>query len=303
MLSEYILKDINNPRSEYVEMLLSQLAGLNAPARTVKKDAPKPDGAALEKQIATDLDVPVETRTPVYLARVMFAKAELARMMRDPDRQKHFYDLIAKNNPEDLGPILLSMLGQYLYDNNALDQAIPFFTRLRDAYPNSSFSDAAPVGLGRIALAKKDYIGALKEFEYAINRSSGFSMLKEATFGKALALRGQGKTDEAKKLFEEIVASKEWRGIEKAGSLFELGEIAAASGDRGVANAYFQRVYLSHGAFPEYAAKSYIRSAEMLALDGQHGAARDTYRKLLLNSKFAQTPEAAIAKERANSGN
>ncbi|MEO7097983.1 MAG: tetratricopeptide repeat protein [Luteolibacter sp.] len=301
MLADYSLRDINNVRSEFVETLLSQLAGLYIPPRAVKKDGPPPPEIdVLLEQLTKQLEIPESSRTPAYVARVNFAKAELARMMRDQVRNTRFLNAIASSSkPEDLGPILLSMIGQYLVDDKQLDKAVPFFTRLRDAFPKSPYADAAPVGLGRIALSKKDYEEALKNFDYALAPTSGGSKLKEATFGKALTLQGLKKYDEAKVLYGEIVASKEWRGEEKAGSLYQLGEIAALSGDKGAANSYFQRVYLSHAAFVEYAAKSYIRSAEMLEESGQHQAAVDTYRLLLKNPKFADTPEAKIANKKA----
>lgn len=301
MLAEYSLREINNVRSEFVETLLSQLAGLYVPPRSVKKDGPPPpDIDVLLEQLSKQLEIPESTRTPAYVARVNFAKAELTRMMRDSVRNARFLNAIAASSkPQDLGPILLSVVGQFLLDDKQLDKAVPLFTRLRDAFPKSPYSDAAPVGLGRIALAKKDYDEALRNFDFALAPTSGGSMMKEATFGKALALQGLKKYDEAQKLFEEIVVSKEWRGVEKAGSLYQLGEIAAIAGDKGAANSYFQRVYLSHAAFVEYAAKSYIRSAEMLEATGQHQAAVDTYRLLLKNPKFADTPEAKIATKKA----
>ncbi|MBC7978961.1 MAG: tetratricopeptide repeat protein [Armatimonadetes bacterium] len=299
MLATYALREIHNPRSEYVETLLSQLAGLYVPPRTVKKDVAPPDTDELLADLSKQLDVTENERTLTYLARVNFAKAELARMMRDLPRNGRFLNAIAiSSKPEDLSPIMLSIIGQYLLDNKQQDKAVPLFTRLRDGFPDSPYSDAAPVGLGRIALVEKDYETALKEFDYAITRSKGGSMLKEATFGKALALYWMKKFDDSRKLFEEVVASKEWRGAEKAGSLYYLGEIAAEKGDEGAALAYFQRVYLSHGAFMEYSAKSYIRSADMLEKSGQHDAALDTYRLLLRNPKYAETPEATIARQK-----
>ena len=300
MLAEYALRDIHNSRSEYVEMLLSQLAGQYVPPRSFKKDATPPDIDALLADLTKQLEIPESAHTLAYLARVNFAKSELARMMRDPVRNARFLNAVsATSKPEDLGPILLSIVGQFLLDDRQLDNAVPLFTRLRDAFPDSPYSDAAPVGLGRIALAKKDYEGALKEFDYALTRAAGSSMMKEATYGKALALQNLRKFDDAKKLFEEIVAAKEWRGLEKAGALLQLGEIAAENGDKGAANAYFQRVYLSHGAYPDIAAKAYIRSAEMLEETGQHEAAVKTYRELARNPKFADTPEVKIARQKA----
>jgi|GEM_PF-3259390 len=299
MLAKYALRDINNPRSEYVEMLLSQLAGQYVPPRTFKKDTPKPDIEVLLADLTKVIDVPESDRTLTYLARVNFAKAELARMMNDPVRNARFMNAIAASaKPDDLGPILLSVVGQFLLDDKQLDKAIPLFTRLRDAFPGSNYSDAAPVGLGRIFLAKKEYAAALEQFDFALN-AAGSSMLKEATYGKGMALMGLRKYDEAKKVFEDIVGNKEWSGIEKAASVFQLGEIAAQSGDKGAANVYFQKVYLSHAKYVEFAAKAYIRSAEMLEADGQHDAAVKTYREMVANPKYAETPEIKIARQKA----
>lgn len=300
MLADYSLREINNIRSDYVETLLSQLAGLYVPARTVKKDAPQPDIDQLLAELAKQLEIPESTRTLTYLARLNFAKAELTRMMRDPVRNARFLNAIASSSkPTDLGPILLSIIGQFLFDDKQLDKAAPLFTRLRDAFPQSSYSDAAPVGLGRIALAKKDYAGAINEFDYALTKSAGGSMMKEATYGKGMALMGLKKYDEAKKVFEEIIGNKEWRGVELAGALLQLGEIAAEAGDKGAANSYFQKIYLSQGKFPEFVAKGMIRSAEMLEESGQHDAAVKTYRDFLRNPKLAEMPEAKIARQRA----
>ncbi len=301
MLAKYALRDINNVRSEYVEMLLSQLAGQFTPPRTFKKDTPKPDIEALLADLAKQIEIPESERSFTYIARVNFAKAELARMMNDRAQSARFLNTIASTaKPDDLSPILLSVVGQFLLDDKQFDKAVPFFTRLRDAFPASSYSDAAPVGLGRVHLANKDYTAALEQFDFALNRAAGSSMLKEAIYGKGMALFGMRKWDEAKKIFEEIVGNKEWSGMEKAGSVFQLGEIAAQAGDKGAANAYFQKVYLSHSKFIDIAAKAYLRSAEMLEESGKHTEALKTYREMIANPKYADTPELKIARQKAS---
>jgi TolA-binding protein len=295
MLSEHILKDIQNPRSEYVEMLISQLAGMHVPPRSVKKDAPKPDIEALEEALAKDLEIPEADKTPAYVARVLFAKSELDRMMRDQARSERSLGAIANTaNPIDLGPVLLSMVGQYLFEKGEYDKAVPLFERLRDAFPDSPFSDAAPVGLGKIALARKEYPEAEKQFDIGINRAAGDQTLKEATFGKAQALRALKRREDAKKLFNQVITTKGWRGVELAGSNFELGEIESESGNKGTAHAYFQRVYLSYGAFPQYAIKAYLRAADMLRMEGKHDEAKKTLQELI--RKHPDSPEAKKAR-------
>jgi len=299
MLSEYAIRDIHNPRSEYVEMLLSQLANQFVPPRSFKKDAVPPDPEALLADLNKALEIPEAAFTPTYVARVNFAKAEFSRMMRDPVRNARFLNAIASTSkPEDLSPTLLTVVGQFLLDDSQLDQAAPLFIRLREAFPESIYADAAPVGLGEIALQKKDFEGAVNEFESAITDPNGASMLKEATYGKAVALMGLKKFDEAKKLFEEIVLNREWRGMEKAGALLNLGEIEAENGNKGTAHGYFQRVYLSHGAYPDIAAKAYLRAAAMLEEEGKHDESQKTLKEFIENPKFATTPEIEKAKEK-----
>jgi tetratricopeptide (TPR) repeat protein len=295
MLAEHILADVQNPRSEYVEMLISQLASLHVPAKSFKKDAPKPDAEAIEAELVKDLEIPEADKTPAYVARVLFAKSELARMMRDQARSDRSLSAIANTaNSVDLGPVLLSMVGQYLYDKGEYDKAVPLFERLRDAFPDSPFSDAAPIGLGKIALAQKEYEEAVKQFDIALNRAASDDTLKQATFGKAQALRMMKRKEDAKKLFEQVVGAKNWRGVEKAGSLYELGEIEAEGTDKGAAHAYFQRVYLSHGAYPQYAIKSYLRAADMLRMVGKQDEAKATLQELI--RKYPDSPEAKKAR-------
>lgn len=295
MLSEHILKDVQNPRSEYVEMLLSQLAGMHLPPRSVKKDAPKPDIEAMEAALVNDLEIPENDKTPVYIARVLFAKSELARMMKDQARSERSLSAIANTaNAVDLGPILLSMVGQYLFDKGEYDKAEPLYERLRDAFPQSPFADVAPVGLGKIAMARKEYEEAAKQFDIAIKNASSDDTLKQATFGEGQALRMLKRREEAKKLFEKVVGAKNWRGIEVPGSLYELGEIASESGDKAAAHGYFQRVYVSHGAFPQYAIKSYLRAADMLRMDGKQDEFKKTIEELI--RKYPDSPEAKKAR-------
>jgi TolA-binding protein len=295
MLSEFILRDVQNPRSEYVEMLLSQLAGMHLPPRNVKKDAPKPDLEAMEAALVNDLEIPENDKSPVYVARVLFAKSELARMMKDQARSERSLSAIANTaNAVDLGPILLSMVGQYLFDKGEYDKAEPLFQRLRDAFPQSPFSDVAPVGLGKIAMARKEYEEAAKQFDIAIKNASSDDSLKQATFGEGQALRMLKRREDAKKLFEKVVGTRGWRGVEVPGSLYELGEIASESGDKAAAHGYFQRVYVSHGAFPQYAIKSYLRAADMLRMDGKHDEAKKTLQELI--RKYPDSPEAKKAR-------
>jgi TolA-binding protein len=79
-----------------------------------------------------------------------------------------------------------------------------------------------------------------------------------------------------------------------AGANFELGEIESEGGNKGTAHGYFQRVYVSHGAFPQYAIKAYLRAADMLRMEGKHDEAKKTLQELI--RKHPNSPEAKKAR-------
>jgi tetratricopeptide (TPR) repeat protein len=306
LLVSQILGKIDNPRSEYVEMLLSQLADLFVPKRVAVKKGetpPPPPAVSPEEELVKALDIPEDQRTPAYVARVLFAKSELARKLKDTDKAKLQLKVLSGTaKPEDMSPVLLKIVGDYLFSAGSYDEAIPFYVRLRDAFPQSTYAEAAPTGLGRIALAKKDYAGAIGFFDAAMQAPNVSSATqKEATFGKAVALFNQKKTADAKKLFEEIVGEKDWRGVEKAGSLFYLGEIADSEGNPGDANGLYQRVYLSQGAFLEYVAKAYLRSSDMFQKKADTEGYKNTLRAMIANQKLASFPETKEAQKRLQS--
>lgn len=290
-----IKREIHNVRSEYVEMLLSQYASLFVPPRAKAGDPPP--AVDPEEALAKALELPEAEKTPAYIARVNFAKSELARMMRDMTKAKRSMSAIANSaQPSDLGPVLLSMVGEYLRENKEPDKAVPFYIRLRDGFPQSAYADAAPVGLGYIELEKKNYNAAIENFDFALNGAG--SQLKEATYGKAQALMALSKNDEAKKLFEEIIKTREWKGMEKADANFQLGEIYNKEGDKAKAHYYYQQVYLAHGQFPELVAKAYLRAADMLDGLGKSQESKDTLLEMLRKDKLKDTPEYQKAKQR-----
>jgi len=299
-LLTYVMKDIHNPRSEYVEMLLSQFASLYVPKRKVKvaNAATQPAPLPPEKVIAeimSALQLPEENHSMTYLARLQFVKAEYARMVRDDRMYKSALNIIGTTySPESLSPTVLALVGNQLFEEKRYDEAKKFYSRLRTSYPDSYYGEAGPIGIGLIELQMRNFQDALDAFNESLSKPTS-GMIKEATFGKGRALMGLGKIQEAAELFKEVIATKEWRGAEKAGAIYYMGEISAKQGDSGTAHGYFQRVYLSHAAYPEYAAKSYLRAVDMLRNGLKHDEARATLQELINHPKLKDTPEAKEA--------
>src|SRR5262249_40237563 len=125
-------------------------------------------------------------QNPTAKARILYSKAELARLRRQPAEEEKNIAEIAKNfKPEDLSPGLLGKAGDYLLAQHQSDQAKAFFERLRDEFPKSESVDYAYNGLGQIALEKNDQQAALKFYSDGTDRIAATQKLKEITIGKA----------------------------------------------------------------------------------------------------------------------
>lgn len=298
LTADTIKKYIGNPQREAVEMLLTQLAQL-----CVKKKRPEPDappstiepGAELDQLLGDSQSDP----SPTVKARILFAKAELARLGRQPaEEEKNIARIAESAKPEDLSPILLGRAGDYLLGKNKLDQARGFYERLMEEFPKSESIDFAYNGLGEIALQKNDLPKALRYFTDGTDKIAASQKLKEITVGKAKTLLAMGRLVEARKNFEQIASVREWRGESTALSVYSLGEIEARQGRWAEANAYFQRVYVGYQKFLPWVAKAYMRSAESFEKLGKTQEAANTYRELLRNEKLTTFAEAEEARKK-----
>jgi tetratricopeptide (TPR) repeat protein len=122
--------------------------------------------------------------------------------------------------------------------------------------------------------------------------------LKDVTVGKAKCLLALGKLDEAKKVFEQVAAAREWRGDATAFSVYSIGEIFQKQGKLPEAIAQYQRVYVAYQKFLPWVAKAYTQSGECFEKLGKTQEALNTYREMLRNEKLAKFPETEVARKR-----
>lgn len=309
LAADTIKKYITDPGRDAVEQLITQLAQLCIKKKpTVAGDAvpgsvsetPAPPattepGAELDRLLFSAANEESATAK----ARILFAKAELARLRRQPEEEEKIIGEIAQNfKPEDLSPLLLGKAGDHLLSKGRFDQATGFYQHLRDEFPKSQMVDFAYYGLGEIAYQKKDYNKALREFTDGTEKIAAAQKLKDLSVGRAKTLLALGKLDEAQKGFEQVASVREWRGEATAFSVYSLGQIAAKRGKWAEANAFFQRVYVGYQKFLPWVAKAYIASGESFEKLNKTQEAINTYRELLRNDKLAGFSEANEARKR-----
>ncbi len=288
---------------------LSSSAPSPAPTTTDPVATPPLDPADALEQMLT---IPDLDNKPTARARLLFARAELARIKRKPAVEAQYLLEIAQQfKPEDLSPLILGQVGDCLFQSGRLQDADPFYHEIIDSFNQSPLVDYGYNGVAQIALDQKDYKTADKYFSIALNKGLAASKLKDITFGEARTLLAMKRLDEATTLFQEVASTREWRGEVTAESVYSLGEIKMDMADQAAdkadmksaqalyasANAYFQRVFVAYQKFPAVQAKAYLKSGEAFEKMGKVPEARNTYSELLRNPNLAAYPETSDAKD------
>ncbi len=268
LLADAIRPKIPNAANEQVEGLIQQLITLTAPKR--RRAAPAADGSTppeitfqqIEKELEQMITPPEAAMNGTAQMRILFAKAWLAKVMREPaTADKLFAVIIEVARPEDLSPMLLSTVGDNARRKGDFDKAAGCYNRLNEFFKDTEYSDGAAVGLAEIAYEKGENDKALELFTQAIEEYAASSRLLDATLGKAKTLFRLKKYAEAKKIYEDIVNTKEWRGEAHAESLLMQGEIEFVQGNWGAAIPFYQRVFIAHQKWKPIMAKAYLQCA------------------------------------------
>jgi len=299
LLAETLKGSIADPANEQVESLIDEMVRTLVPKRTKGVEI-NPD--ALFEQLNKVFDTAASGQeNPTTFARKSYAGARLFDMLRLPDRSDQLLKAVADNTPpEALSPMLLSASGEILLKKGDTEKAQAMFQRIVDRYQESPFADAGPVGLGQIALAKKEYQKAFDEFNFAIEESQGSSKFREANLGRVEAQAKLGKLDEAEKAGLALLADRSFKG-EVGGQVYLLlGDIfKTRAGTKGgaekeeelkKANGYYQNAFARFKAYPDIAAEGLWRSSQTLKDLGLGTEADEVLKMLRENEKFKNTP-------------
>jgi tetratricopeptide (TPR) repeat protein len=224
-------------------------------------------------------------------ARILYARALLARYMRDVNKYESLISVIPDAaKPEEMSPMLLATLGDMLRKKGDVEKAEAYYSRLREAFPTSDYGDRAPVGLGEIAYDRKEYDKALQFFTEAIEKYEGSSSMLDATLGKAKSLLALNKLELAEKLYNTILYTKEWRSAQ-AVALYNLGQIYEKKKEWGKAITYYTRVILAHQKYKDWLAKSYLQGAKCWLNQGKADEARKMLQEMLRRTDIQDQPE------------
>ena len=330
-LAESILKNINDRRQDAVEMLLTQLSQVcskrpRPPLITKESPATASQGVTnppVADAGATPQPRPSATPLPPYdadsdfakylsetnagegvlaKARVRFALAQLASFTKRQERQKELMASIYKDFPADqLSAMLLSECGQIALERGETEKAEAFFKELMESFPKSDLLEYAYCGMGETALARNQPTEAIKWFDDAVDKANADAKLADITYGKGLALLSLGKFDEAKKIFEQVASTKEWRGEVTAKALMALGDLEEKRGKPDAALQYYQRVYVAYQRYPSVVIPAYLKAADSFVKMGKPGDAAKNLKDMLSKPRLASSPLAEQARKKLES--
>ncbi|MEY4569643.1 MAG: hypothetical protein RLZZ398_1082 [Verrucomicrobiota bacterium] len=310
MLANALKSRVANPSAEQIEPLLDELVKTLVP----RKKSAEVDIDALDKQLVDILTNAIgDQENATTNARLYYARARLAQLLKRADRSDLYLKGIATINAKDpsvLSPALLSVSGDILLKLGMLDEAEAMFKRLVERYKDGMFSDAGPVGLGYIAMARKQPASALKIFETALDSNPGMSRFKETTLGKLEALAALGQFEPAEKLALEIIGDKIFRGESAGKAYLVLARIyrtqatkAASETDKTEllkkAHGTYQRVYIAYQSVPDVCAEAYWQAYETATDLGDTTLAGETLKTLAAHPKLKNTARAKKAVELA----
>ena len=288
---------IGNPASEQVEYLIDELVKTMIPKK-------KPNEINLDeidaKLIAVLNKAVAGKENATTSARIFYARARLAELLKKRDVAERYLKGIAASNAQNaaaLSPALLTVCGEILLKEGKLDEAEAMFRRLVDRYKDGLFSDAGPVGLGYIALARKKPDEALKIFETALETNPGTSRFKETTLGKIEALIGLGRLEDAEKFALQIVGDKMFRGESAGKAYLLLGSVYRKQAEKeagvdarialyGKAYGTYQRLCVAYKGTPEIAAEAYWQAYETANAMGKKTEADEMLNVLKTDEKL-----------------
>ncbi|QIF00923.1 tetratricopeptide repeat protein [Roseimicrobium sp. ORNL1] len=225
-------------------------------------------------------------------ARILYGRALIARLFKDVTKFENLINLIPDAaKAEELSPLLLATLGDLMFKKGDVDKAGQYYEQIRLKYPTSEFGDKAPTGLGEIAYQKKDYENALTLFTEAVEKY-GFSpdSILNGTLGRAKTLLAMGKHDEALKLYETVINTRDWRPAMPEG-LFGAGQSYEAKGEPKKAIDFYRKIIIANRKNKPILAKAYLRAAECYIQIKDNASARTVLEEMLRQKDITDQPE------------
>lgn len=235
---------------------------------------------------------------PTLALRADWARARALARDDPQTAQSLLLDAARRANVQTTSPQMLADFAQALLDAGNSVEGEQMFRDLVKWNPRAPQKDRALARIGEAQLARGQKAAARETFARFRRETSGSHFTGQVLLALAGLQEEQGNSTAALATLEELLASPATTGREKAEALYRMGQLHLAAGRPELAVPYFQRVYIMHGRWHEWVAKSYYSSGLAFEKLQDLTAARKTYEELLGREELVDFAEADLARTR-----
>jgi tetratricopeptide (TPR) repeat protein len=191
-------------------------------------------------------------------------------------------------------------MGNAFIRNGEGERGQPILDLLLKEFPKSQFADVAYARKAEVLLQENKPEEALAAAETAIQKTGDTTLMMEAIFVKAQALKATGKYAEAIEEFNNVLASRTSPKQLKPRAMLEAAACHEAMNEPAKAIPYYQRIYVMYAAYKDEMAQAYLRSGAAFEKLNDNQAAINTYNEMLKVEALAGRPELEEARKMLN---
>jgi TolA-binding protein len=279
-----ILQYGGNVQQAGVDLIISELVKVS---RRLKEDSLLQFRESLQADLDAAENETLRLRLRALRAKIDRTELELGRKL-----------IAEQSDLTQAPPPVLSVICQASFAEGDYSRAEDILDIFRNHFEESEFmNDALKLRTVDLFLSG-DLDGAMRIVEDAQGRYGTQSDAAWAQLMKGRIEFRRGHFEAARRIFRDLLNTREWRGEPYAEATYRLGEIEEAAGDLTTAFAWYQRVYMQHKGYAggKWAAEGYLASARCLKKLGLENDRRNTYRAMLFDRYVNHLPQVEEAK-------
>lgn len=174
-------------------------------------------------------------------------------------------------------------------------------SKVIDEFPESSYVLDALISMGELAQKNKNYNSAMNYYEKASLQFYDNEQVPLLVIKMGDIMREQGQFENAREKYQSILKTPSWRtGTLQAQALYHLGLSYFDEQKYNEAHGFFERVFVGHAYFADWAIQAYMMDARTLTKMGNNADAKKTLKECLAKDSYKENPYFLEAQELNN---
>ncbi|AKJ64097.1 tetratricopeptide repeat protein [Kiritimatiella glycovorans] len=210
----------------------------------------------------------------------------------DDKREQYMQQILQPELIDEAAPSTLALMSRAAYARGKYDLVQKAYTEFRERHEASDLFLDAMLARAGVHMVDEEFDKAEPLLNDILDRYGYVADTGEAQKMLADVYREKGQYEQAVENYKKIFSVPAWGGEMKPEALYWMGVSHFENGDVRKAFGFFQRVYVLYEAYPQWAARAYLKSARCLKIMGKQSEALATYREMLNKREvYAGLPE------------